>query len=259
MKTILILGLLFTVLVSSICAEEIAVAAASDLNYALKDAAARYERKTGDKINLTFGSSGNFFSQIRSGAPYDIFFSADMDYPKKLAADGLLDPASLRTYAIGDLVLWYRRGIDMGPSRMPHDDIAAILEMPEIKRIAIANPEHAPYGRAAVAALESLGIRQKIAGKLVFGENVSQAAQFAESGNAQAALIPLALAVSSAMKAAGSYKQLPPDSYPELQQGVAIVSSSHHKKAAQAFIDYISSPEGAGILKQYGFRVPAQK
>jgi molybdate transport system substrate-binding protein len=255
MRTILLLFLITTLLGSVAPAQDITVAAASDLNYALKDLASRFEKKNGDKVTLSFGSSGNLYSQIQGGAPYDLFFSADMEYPRKLASAGLVESSSLRAYAVGHLVLWVPNGSNLDPQELKMD----LLLEPSVKRIAIANPQHAPYGRAAMAALESLGVKQKVTGKLVFGENVSQAAQFVQSGNAQAGLIPLSLAMSPAMKNAGRYWQLPANTYPEMQQGVAILSSSRQKRTAQAFIDYISLSEGATILEQYGFRVPASK
>ena len=132
-----------------------------------------------------------------------------------------------------------------------------LLLQPAVQRIAIANPQHAPYGRAAMAALDHFALKDRVANKLVLGENISQAAQFVQSGNAQAGLIALSLAMSPAMNNAGKYWELPADSYPEMMQGVAILSSSKHKSAAQAFIDYISSAEGAAVLQQYGFRVPS--
>ena len=261
MRTLLLLLLLTTVFCSAAHAEDITVAAASDLNYALKDLTSRFEKKTGDRVTLSFGSSGNLYSQIQGGAPYDVFFSADMEYPQKLASAGLVEASSLRTYAIGHLVLYLSNnvGLDRDHLMDARQEITHILLLPEVKRIAIANPEHAPYGRAAMAALENFGVKQKVAGKLVFGENVSQAAQFVQSGNAQAGLIPLSLAMSPAMKDAGRYWEVPADAYPEMQQGVAVLSSSRHKRAAQAFIDYISSAEGAAVLEQYGFRVPSRK
>lgn len=255
MKKALIFSLLFALLSPFARAEEITVAAAADLNYALKDLAARYEQKTGDKVSLSFGASGNFFSQIQSGAPYDIFFSADVDYPKKLAAAGLVDSASLRTYAVGHLVLWVPNNSRLDPQKLKMD----LLLEPSVTRISIANPQHAPYGRAAMAAIEHYGLKDKVAGKLVLGENISQAAQFVQSGNAQAGLIALSLALSPTMKDAGRYWELPPAAYPEMLQSVAILSSSKHKQAAQAFIDYISSAEGSAVLEQYGFRVPSRR
>ncbi len=260
-RIISILLLIQSSLLPLASAQDLTVAAASDLNYALKDLAARFEKKTGDKVALSFGSSGNLYSQIQGGAPYDVFFSADMEYPQKLASAGLVENSSLRTYAVGHLVLYLSNsiGLDRDHLRDARHEITHILLLPEVKRIAIANPQHAPYGRAAMAALENLGVKQKVAGKLVFGENVSQAAQFVQSGNAQAGLIPLSLAMSPSMKDAGKYWEVPADAYPEMQQGVAVLSSPRHKRAAQAFIDYISSSEGAAVLEQYGFRVPSRK
>jgi len=255
MRRLLIVALLVSCLPGFTPAQEITVAAAADLNYALKDLAARFEKKSGDKITLSFGSSGNLFSQIQSGAPYDLFFAADEQYPQKLAAAGLMDSGSLRTYAIGHLVLWVPSSVGLDPRQRKMD----ILLQPSVLRIAIANPQHAPYGRAAMAALEHFGLKDKVGGKLVFGENISQAAQFVQSGNAQAGLIALSLAMSPAMKGAGTYWELPADSYPELRQAVGIVSASKQKQAAQTFLDYVTSPEGATLLQQYGFAVPSGK
>ncbi len=235
--------------------QDITVAAASDLNYALKDLASRFEKQTGDKVTLSFGSSGNLYSQIQGGAPFDLFFSADIAYPQKLSAAGLVESSSLRTYAIGQLVLWVPKGSKLDPEKLK---INLLLE-PSVRRIAIANPQHAPYGRAAMSALEHFGLQKKVAGKLVFGENVSQAAQFVQSGNAQAGFIALSLAVSPAMKDSGRYWELPGDSYPELQQGAAVLTASTHKQAAGAFLDYVLSPEGTVLLERYGFSVPQRK
>ena len=255
MRTIVSLVLIAISLYSSAYPQDITAAAAADLNYALKDLAARFEKQSGERVALSFGSSGNLYSQIQGGAPFDVFFSADMEYPQKLASAGLVDESSLRTYAVGRLVLWVPNSSILDPQKLKMN----LLLEPSVRRIAIANPQHAPYGRAAMAALENLGVRQKVASKLVFGENVSQAAQFVQSGNAQAGLIPLSLALSPAMKDSGRYWQLPTDSYPKLQQGAAVLSASKHKAAAKAFLDYVTSAEGAAVLEQYGFTVPASK
>jgi len=251
MKKTLLLLLSFSLL-SPLAAQEIKVAAAADLNYAMKDLTGRYENKSGNRVSLSFGSSGNFYSQIQNGAPFDLFFSADLDYVKKLAAAGKIDSSSVRTYAIGRLVLWVPDSLKLDPQKLKMD----LLLDPSIKKIAIANPGLAPYGRAAAAALEHFQIKGLVSDRLVMGENVGQAAQFVQSGNAQAGLIPLSLALSPAMKDAGKYWEVPQDAYPEIRQGVGVVSSSKNKKAAQAFLDYISSPEGTAVLEQYGFRVP---
>lgn len=235
----------------SFAAEAINVAAAADLNYALQELANKYEQATGTKVVLSFGSSGNLFSQIENGAPFDLFFSADQQYPKKLAEAGKVDGPTLRTYAIGHLVLWVPKDVPLDPNQMH----MALLLHPGLKHIAIANPEHAPYGRAAIAALEHFGLKDKVASKLVFGESVSQAAQFAESGNAQAALIALSLAKSPAMSS-GKYWEVPPDAYPELRQAAAVISASKQKQAAQAFLEFVLSPDGGRVLQRFGLTAP---
>jgi len=254
MKKILLL-LVLIALPGLALAEDIAVAAASDLSFAMKDLAARYEQTSGAKISLSFGASGNFYSQIQSGAPYDLFFSADADYPTKLAAAGVIERASIRSYAVGHLVLWIPNSLSLDVQQLKMDT----LLQPAVQKIAIANPDHAPYGRAAIAALEHFALKGLVSSKLVLGENVSQAAQFVQSGNAQAGMIPLSLAMSSAMKSSGKYWELPADSYPEIQQAVGILTSSKHRQAAQAFVDFVTSPEGAAVLQQYGFALPARK
>ena len=233
-------------------AEDIKVAAAADLNYAMRDLGARFQQKTGDKVSLSFGASGNFYAQIENGAPYDLFFSADAEYPEKLAAAGLMESSSLRTYAVGHLVLWVSNSSQLDPQKLKMN----VLLQPSVQKIAIANPEHAPYGRAAIAALAHFGLKDKVAGKLVLGENISQAAQFVQSGNTQVGLIALSLAASPAMKNAGKYWELPSSTYPKMQQVAGIISSSPHKQTAEAFLDFIRSPQGASVLQQYGFGVP---
>jgi molybdate transport system substrate-binding protein len=255
MKRTLLLLLLLSSLLTAALADEIKVAAAADLNYAMKDLAAHFEQKTGNKVELSFGASGNFYSQIQNGAPFDLFFSADADYPKKLADNGTMDRASLGTYAIGHLVLWVPKASTLDPAKLKME----LLLQPAVQKIAIANPEHAPYGRAAMAALDHYGLKDKVAGKLVLGENISQTAQFVQSGNAQAGLIALSLAASPAMKDAGKYWQVSTDAYPEMQQVAGIVSSSKHKATAQAFLDYVHSSEGTAVLRQYGFDAPAKQ
>ncbi len=255
MRVFVIPVLMLSLLSPALIAEQVQVAAAADLNYAMKDLAARFEQKTGNKVDLSFGASGNFYSQIQNGAPFDLFFSADLDYARKLAEAGKIESASVRTYAIGHLVLWVPNSSKLDLEKLKMN----LLLDPSVQRIAIANPQHAPYGRAAMAALEHFGMKDKVASKLVLGENISQAAQFVQSGNTQAGLIALSLAMSPAMKSAGKYWEVPQDAYPEIQQGVGILSSSKRKQAAQAFIDYISSPEGTAVLEQYGFRVPSRQ
>jgi molybdate transport system substrate-binding protein len=230
-------------------AGEITVAAAADLNAALTEIAANYEKASGTIVRLSFGSSGNLFSQIQNGAPFDVFFSADLDYPQKLVGAGLADPSSLYRYAVGRLVLWVPASSSLD---LEHGGMSALLD-PSVKKIAIANPQHAPYGRAAVAALRHFGFYNRVADRLVLGENVSQAAQFVESGNAQVGIVALSHALAPAMKDKGRYWEISADSYPALEQGVVILSHSPNKGAATAFLDYLKKPGSAAVLRRYGF------
>ena len=255
MRSLVILSLMAALLVLPVKADEITIAAAADLRYALKDLAAAFEKQTGDKVTLLFGASGSLFSQIKSGAPFDVFLSADLEYPQQLAAAGLADRDSIKTYAIGHLVLWVPKGSHLDPKSLKMD----LLTQPDVRRIAIANPRHAPYGRAAMAALQYFHLNDKVADKLVFGENIAQAAQFVQSGNAQAGLLAQSLAESPPMKDAGHFWELPTDAYPELRQGIAIVARSKHKAAARAFAEYLMSAQGRAILEQYGFGVPGSQ
>jgi len=231
---------------------EIVVAAAADLSTALQEISDSYEHKTGVKVKLSFGASGALTQQIRNGAPFDVFFSADMDYPRQLVAAGEADGATLYQYAVGKLVLWAPAD---SPLDLEHKGMDALLD-PSVKKIAIANPQHAPYGRAAVAALRHFGLYDRTSDRLVLGENVSQAAQFAESGNAQAGFVALAHAVAPAMKGKGKYWEVPVESYPALAQGVVVVSHSQHKKEAVEFVEFIKTKEAADVLRKYGFTVP---
>jgi len=240
--------LLFALCLPALSAEEITVAAASDLRFALKDIAARYEKQSGNTVKLIFGSSGNFFSQIQNGAPFDVFFSADLDYPKKLEAAGQAEPGTLYQYATGKIVLWVRND-----SKLDLTKGLAVLLDPSIQKIAIANPQHAPYGRAAVAALEHEKLYDKLKDKMVLGEHISQAAQFVESGSADAGIIALSLAVAPAMKAEGRYAQIPGDYHPPLQQGCVVLAASKKKQTARAFVEFLKEPEVLELLKKAGF------
>ena len=233
-------------------APELVVAAAADLSSALKEVADGYEKKTGVKVKLSFGASGALTQQIQNGAPFDLFFSADMDYPRQLVAAGAADGASLYQYAVGKLVLWVPAD---SPLDVEHKGMNVLLE-PSVKKIAVANPQHAPYGRAAMAALKHAGMYDQVSDRLVLGENVSQAAQFVESGNAQAGFLALAHAVAPAMQGKGKYWEVPADYYPQLAQGVVVLSQSQHKKEAAEFVEYVKTKEVADLLHKYGFALP---
>jgi molybdate transport system substrate-binding protein len=231
--------------------EEVRIAAAADLKFVMDELVERYEKRVPTRISVTYGSSGNFFSQIQNGAPFDLFFSADIDYPRKLEAAGLAEPGTIYEYAVGRIVIWMP-----GESRV---DLAKLgwkaLLIDEVQQIAIANPAHAPYGRAAVAALQKAGIYEQVRAKLVYGENISQAAQFVQSGNAQAGIVALSLAVSPAMKD-GKRWDIPPDTYPRIEQGAIVLKSARDKETARAFMDFVKSDAGRQILERSGFALP---
>ncbi len=248
-RTIIFFLLVFSALPG--CAEEITIAAAADLNFVFQELAVRFEKQTGIKVKVSFGSSGNFYAQIQNGAPYDLFFSADLDYPKKLQEAGFAQPDSLYQYATGKLVLWAPNASNIDVQQ----GLKALLD-PKVQKIAIANPAHAPYGRAAEAALKRAGIYGRISGKLVMGENISQTAHFVESGNADAGLLALSLALSSAMRHQGKFSLVPQDLYPPLYQASVIVKSSHRKRAAQQFMTFLRSPQTVELMRQYGFENP---
>src|SRR5215469_2893784 len=231
---------------------ELVVAAAADLNPALNDIAQQFEKKTGVRVKLSFGASGALTQQIQNGAPFDVFFSADMDYPRQLIAQGQADAASLYKYSLGRLVLWVPASSSLD---VEHKGMDILLDS-SVKKIAIANPQHAPYGRAAVGALKHAGLYDRLANRFVLGENVSQAAQFAESGNAQAGFVALAHALSPAIKKNGKFWVVPADYYPPLEQGVVIITSSRRKKEAADFLEYMKTKEVSDVLRRYGFTLP---
>src|SRR5579863_3917792 len=235
--------------------KEITVAAAADLSVALKEIAANCEKQSGVQVKLSFAASGALTQQIQNGAPFDVFFSADMDYPRQLVAAGDADATSLYRYAVGTLVLWSPSASPLDPE---HEGIKILFDA-SVKKIAIANPQHAPYGRAAVAALKHFGLYEQVKDRLVLGENVSQAAQFVESGNAQVGFIALAHAVPLAMRGEGRFWKVPAEAYPALDQGLVIVSRSQRKREAAAFVDYIKTKAAADVLRRYGFSVPELK
>jgi len=233
-------------------AGEITIAAASDLNFVFKELVAEFEKKTGNMVRLSLGSSGNFFAQLSNGAPFDLFFSADIGYPKKLEEAGLAEPGTLYRYAVGRIVVWVPKGspIDVGALGMK------ALQHPSVKKIAIANPKHAPYGRAAVAAMEHFKVYEAVKDRLVLGENISQTAQFVQTGGADIGIIAISLAVAPAVKETGLFWEVPPEAYPRLEQGAVIMRTAKDTKAARAFLDYVRNPEGRGVFARYGFLIP---
>jgi molybdate transport system substrate-binding protein len=231
----------------------VSVAAAADLKFALDEIAAEFQKRNpAIKVNLTYGSSGNFFSQLSNKAPFDVFFSADIDYPNKLVAAGLAVKDSEFKYAVGRIVVWVRND-----SRI---DVATLgiesLVQPSVKKIAIANPEHAPYGRAAEAAMKKLGVYDRVKEKLVLGANIAEAAQFVETGAADIGIIALSLAMAPRIIDKGKYWPVPLDAYRTLEQGGVILSWTKDLDAAQQFKSFVTGSDGRAILKRFGFTLP---
>lgn len=231
----------------------ITVAAASDLTDAMNEIVDNFEKATGCTVRVSTGSSGNFLSQIENGAPFDVFFSADIAYPKKLESEGLAAAGSTYLYAVGKIVLWVRNDSGLNVAKG-----LAVLRDPGIKKIAIANPQHAPYGRAAEEALRKAGIYDAIQDQLVLGENISQTAQFVESGNADVGILALSLALSPELKDKGRYYLIPESLYASIEQGVVILRASNNPEAAQEFLAFIKRPETAALLERYGFVLPGK-
>ena len=233
-------------------AQEITVAAASDLQFVMQEVAGRFQKETGRTVKLIYGSSGNFFQQVENGAPFDMFFSANLDYARKLEAAGLIDPGTFYPYATGKIVVWVPNDSKLDLS----SGLPSLLN-PAVRKIAIANPQHAPYGQAAVAAMKKENVYDRVAGKLVLGENISQTASFVVSGAADVGIVALSLALSPTMKDKGRYAEIPVADYPPIAQACVILKSSQQKATAQAFLNLIKTPAVAELFRTYGFAVPS--
>ncbi len=252
MKKLLIIAFLSA---TAFCSgQEITVAAAADLQFAFQDVAARFQKDTGHAVKLVFGSSGNFFAQIQNGAPFDVFFSADIDYPKRLEAAGLAEPGTIYEYATGKIVVWAPAN-----SKLDVTQGLRVLLDPAVGKIAIANPEHAPYGRAAVAALKHAGLYDNVSSKFVLGENISQTATLVVSGGADVGIIALSLAVAPSMKEKGKYYEIPADAYPVIEQAAVITKASKQKDIARQFLQYLKRPTIQDVMKSYGFALPGSR
>jgi molybdate transport system substrate-binding protein len=232
-------------------APTVRVAAAADLKFALDDIAARLAtRQPAIRLTPTYGSSGVMHSQLRQRAPFDVFLSADAEYPRDLVSKGMGSPQDLFTYATGRIVVWLPASSALAVER---DGLRALAGA---RRIAIANPRHAPYGRAAEAALRSAGMWTAVERKLALGENVAQAAQFVQSGAADAGIVAKSLAVAPAMRNSGRSWDVPLEAYPPLTQGGLILPWATSREAAIRFRDYLLSDDGRRVLASYGFGAP---
>jgi molybdate transport system substrate-binding protein len=241
---------------------QVTIAAAADLQFALDDLVGDFRRArhsgsgaANDDIRIVYGSSGNFYAQIRNQAPFDLFLSADIEYPRSLVREGLAAPESLFEYAVGRIVVWAPADSPLDVAHLGMDALVA----PSVRHVAIANPEHAPYGRAAAAAMKSLGVYDRVAGKLVLGENIAQTLQFVQSGAADVGIVALSLALGPSVRNQGKYWEVPLTAYPAIEQGGVILARARGSRLALELRNYLTSPAAKERLKQYGFFLPKDK
>lgn len=255
MKTMMIsLYCIFVLATPSLAlAEKITVAAAADLKFAMEEIAASFRAAhPDDVVEVIFGSSGKAHTQIQQGAPYDLYFSADESFPRELIEQGLSASPEVIPYALGRIVLWSNT---LDASAMTLDSLAN----PEIVHVATANPAHAPYGRRGVEALKAAGLWEKVEPKMVYGENITHASQFVQSGNAQVGIISLSIAVAPELASKGKYFLIPDNLHEPLRQGFIITKRAENNALAHAFADYMNSREARSVMIHYGFILPGEQ
>ena len=234
-----------------VAAETLTIAAAADLKFAMEEIVAAFRQAhPGDKVDTIYGSSGKFHTQIQQGAPYDLFFSADIKYPQMLASEGFA-ASEVRPYAFGRIVLW---SSSRDASKMTIADLAD----PSVRKIALANPKHAPYGKRAEEVLISVGLWDKVQDRLVMGENIAQTAQYVQSGNADVGIIALALALNKELASKGGYTLIDDRLHEPLEQGFIVTRRAADNQLAKQFADYMGSAEARRIMVRYGFVLPGE-
>ncbi len=251
MKNALFLAVLLGITSLAHAGERITIAAAADLRFAMDEIVKQFRTaQPDDVIDVIYGSSGKFFTQIQQGAPYDLFFSADIGYPHELEKSGFAGAPAV-PYATGRIVLW-------SPSRDASKMTLKDLANPKIGKVAIANPQHAPYGKRAEEALKASGIWEVVSAKAVYGENISQTAQFVQTGNAEVGILALSLAVNPTLAEKGSYYLIPENLHQPLEQGFVILKRAAENPLAKRFAAYMSKPEARAVMKRYGFMLPGE-
>ena len=232
-------------------ASQVSVAAAANLTYVLAPLNAAYA-KVDPAVTVTseIGASGSLVAQINNGAPYDVFLSADMDFPKKLVAAGGADGSSLVTFAYGRLVLWTTR------KDLALASVEAVVRDPSVHKIAVANPKSAPYGRAAEEVLASLGLAAEATPKTVFGENITQTAQFVSSGNADAGFVAYSLVVAPNLKEKGLWIEVPASLYKPIAQGAVLTKKGASNPEARRYLQFLGSPEARAVFTKFGYGLP---
>ncbi len=233
---------------TSVMAAEVQVAVASNFTAPMQVIAAKFEKATGNKVVAAFGSTGQFYAQIKNGAPFEVFFAADDTTPAKLEADKLIVPGSIFTYATGALALWSAKAGYV-------DGQGDVLKKNEFKHLSIANPKTAPYGLAATQVLGKLGITQAVAPKIVEGQNISQAHQFISSGNAELGFVALSQIYKDGKVTSGSAWVVPAALHEPIKQDAVILDKGKNNPVAKAFVDYLKGPEAAAVIKSYGYQL----
>ena len=248
--SLLVTLLLLIVSLPAAAVEKLTIAAAADLKFCIDDLVAHFRRAHAvAEVDVAYGSSGNFKTQIEQGAPFDMFFSADSAYPRALHEAGFA--GSVHPYALGRIALW---SATLDASKLTLEDLARA----DIAKIAIANPQHAPYGKRAEEALRAAGVWENIQKKLVFGENVAQTAQFVQSGNAQVGIIALSLALNPQLAGQHGFALIPATLHHPLEQAFVITSHGADNMLAQAFADYVQTPAARAVMVRYGFALPTE-
>lgn len=233
----------------------LSIAAASDLRYALEELTTAFTAAHPDVSTVvSYGSSGNFYAQLTNGAPIDLFLSADIEYPRRLGSGGIADADSLFSYADGRLALWVEASSPLDVERLGMSALTA----ESVTHVSIANPDHAPYGRAAEVAMRSAGVLDQVRPKLVLGENISQTLQFVQSGAAEIGVVALSLAVAPQLRGSGRYWVVPVEMHPRLEQGGVITHAARNRRAADAFRVFMLGEQARAILRRYGFGTPQQ-
>ena len=238
-------------LCGSVNAEQVRLAAASDLVFCLEELDRAFlSNHPSAKITATFGSSGNFYSQIKAGAPFDLFLSADVSLPKRLALDGFAAGETLTPYAVGRLVLWtLNTNISLAQG-------LTVLTQAVFTKIAIANPDHAPYGAAARAAMTKLGLWEKVQPKLVLADNIAQTAQFVRTGNAEAGIVALSLVLAPTTAGLGQWELVSDSLHTPLEQAAILTKVGQTNSAARAYLGFLNTPVAREIFNRFGFRLP---
>jgi molybdate transport system substrate-binding protein len=235
---------------------DLQIAVSANAALAAEELASAFEGQTGHAVRMSVASSGTLYAQIANGAPFDLFLSADMDYPRKLISLGNAEPESLRVYALGRLVVWSRRDAGIDCAREEKDCLIA----GEVRRVAIANPRHAPYGKASIEALREFGFYDRLQPKLVLGESLAQTLQFAESGAADVAIVSLSLALSPSAVKKGTYWLVPEGNHSPIEQGAVLLrTQGKDQRRARLFLDFLSSKEGTAVLVRHGYMMPKRR